>query len=127
MLRVVRLGGPQTLEIHAHSVGLTATLYHLEKLPDVKIQSKFSYPATDDCWAEFSFKGFQFWIDSPFSYIWIHGGKGGVPEPIFEEIESHMRKFNPWNIFEFPGRLIAGMRYILKPIPKWNEESSQGQ
>jgi hypothetical protein len=75
---------------------------------------------TDDCWAEFTYKGYPFWIDSPFSFIWIHGENGKVPQDIFNEVEAHIRKINPWNIFEFPSKLAFGIKCILKPMPKFS-------
>jgi hypothetical protein len=124
LLTVERFKDSQILEIQSHNIGLSALLYHLEKLPGVKVLSKFSFPMTDECWADFTYKGNSFSIDSPFSYLWVHGNDGGVPENEFQEIQTHIQTFNPWNVLEIPARLAFGLKYLFKPLPKWNKDNS---
>ena len=112
----------KTFEIPTFSMGLATLLYHLEKLPEVKIKSKFSYPMTDDCWAQFTYKGFPFSIDSPNAYLWIHADAENMPGDLLSEIETHVQQYNPYNLFQIPGRLFHALKYLFYPIPKWHEE-----
>lgn len=121
MLNVKRLGGteqnPFAFEIEGYHIGCSGLLFHLEKKLGVKVIAKFSYPMTDDCWADFEYKGYRFSIESPMAYLWVQAESSDMPEPVFKEIEDCVRRINPFNILEIPARILARMRYALLPFP----------
>jgi len=93
-LNVKRLGGTQaepfSLEIEGFSIGAIKLLVHMERLPTVKVTSKWSYQLTDDVWANFEYKDYVFSVDSPFAYLCVTAVSPDIPEAVFAEVENHI-------------------------------------
>ncbi len=113
-LSVKRLGGtqsePLSLEIKGFSIGPVKFLVHMEKLPTVKVTSKWSYPLTDDVWASFEYKDYVFRVDSPFAYLWVTAVSQDIPEAVFAEVENHIINYRR----VWPHQAIWGfLRYLF--------------
>ena len=62
---------------------------------------------TDDHWADFTYKGNKYTIDSPFVDYWIEKPES-APEEDFEEIINHIQKYKPL--------------WLLEKIGQWDEK-----
>ena len=118
MLEIKKFENPATgFEIKGYKVGLTSLLSHLERLNNLEITSKFTYPPTDDHWAQFKYKGYLFSIDSPFSYFWINTNSKDIPKEIYNEVEKHIINYKT----VWPIRWIASFIKYFK-LPKFNKD-----
>jgi hypothetical protein len=77
------------VEIHHMDVGMGRLLRHLRRLPGLCITKRRSWHLTDDYWIEFTWRGFQFSIDSPFVHYWIHRTRD-CPDDVFQELLDHV-------------------------------------
>ena len=68
-LEMVRLNGtpehPWGLEVTRAFTLATLLLTHLERLPDLRVVAKFSWPMTDEVWADFTYAGHLFHLQTP--------------------------------------------------------------
>lgn len=102
MLQVKELGRGHeepvaTFEIDYRQISLGGLIRYLKRLSGLQITHHSSWPMTDDCLVEFTYKGFPFSIDSPFVHFWVHSDGKDCPEPIFREIIQHLSQYRlPW-------------------------------
>jgi hypothetical protein len=117
-LKIKRLGGtekePFSIEIQNYWPDPTMILIHLERLTELKVLSKASSAMTDDVQIEFTYKGFPFIAESPFSYLTVSASSPEVPETVFEEIINHIENYKP----VWPHQILIGIIRHMR-LPRW--------
>ena len=104
---------PQTpYSFEAKSVDAICLLVHMERLPGVKVNAKQSAIITDNFEGYFTYKNFQFVIDTPFVNVWVSCDDPSIPESVFAEIEEHAKNYR----FVWPQQLLGKViRYAFLP------------
>ncbi|MBI9091636.1 MAG: hypothetical protein JEZ12_20695 [Desulfobacterium sp.] len=105
---------PYCIEIQGNWPDPTMILIHLERLTGIKVLSKASSVFTDDVQIEYTYKGYPFVAESPFSYLLISAKSPNVPETIFEEVVNHIENYKT----VWPHQLVAGILRHMK-LPRW--------
>ena len=115
-LRTKRLQGnddePLSLEVEGLSPASTL-LWHLCRLPGLKVVAKKSWALTDDFEAYFSYKGRLFIVQTPMVAIWVSLIGQPPDEELFSEIEAHVQRF-PGSSYFFA--LVAAIRFFFVPL-----------
>ncbi len=117
-LETVRLKGtpeyPWALEVTRALTLATLLLTHLERLPGLRVVAKFSWPMTDEIWADFTYSEHLFHLQCPLDKIWI-AAPPGCPQSEFETVEQHVRGYRWVSPVRFT---VALGRYLLLPSPR---------
>jgi len=101
------------IEIEDDNLLASDLLLHLEGLEALRVLSKFSYPISDDVWAEFEYQGHVFDVDSPMARLCV-SARRGCPETVFMKVENHIRAFTRPPILR---SIRALVRYLF--LPPW--------
>ena len=111
------LGGtddePVSIEVSGRSFTPSKLLWHLCKLPGLKVVAKKSLALTDDYEAYFTYKGRLFVIYTPMVDVWVSLIGQPPDNEIFSEVEAHVQNYQ--SSFYFTG-LIASIRFLFTPF-----------
>ena len=81
-----------TVHINHNYLSFDNLLQWLQKLPGLKLLWKKTFQPTDDYWAELEYRGYIFFIETPYLDYWMHKQEK-CPEQIFRELINHLRKY----------------------------------
>lgn len=115
-LRTKRLGSskaePHCLEVENDIAPASALLWHLNRLPGLRVIAKKSWALTDDFEAYFLYQGRLFVVQTPFARVWVSMLGQPANESLFVEIEEQVRSFRSWTYLLAPAALV---RYFVLP------------
>ena len=118
-MRLKQLGSDtgrlETVEIDYREIGLRRLIRHLKRLPGLTVTNFQSWPLTDDYQLDFTFRGHQFELDSPFVHYCL-SRQAECPDDVFEALLDHLRglpipKWRYWLLEQFTD-------YNTSPIPR---------
>ena len=88
-------------------------LWHLSRLPGLRVIAKKSWALTDDFEAFFLYKGRLFVMWTPFVHVWISLLGQDPDEQLFSEVETHVQRFRAWTYLLAP---LAVVRFVFTPF-----------
>jgi len=103
---------PNTLEVSGLAPASTM-LWHLSRLPGLRVIAKKSWALTDDFEAYFLYRGRLFVMSTPFVHVWISLLGQPTDEQLFSEVEKHVQHFSAWAYLLAP---LAVVRYVFTPF-----------
>ena len=112
-----RLGGtekePLALEVANRLAPASCLLWHLARLPGLRVVAKKSWALTDDFEAYFLYRGRLFVMETPLVNVWISLIGQPADEEVFDEVEAHVQRFTSWLYLLAP---VAILRFSLLPF-----------
>ena len=118
-LSTTRLGGtdsePFALEVKTQLSFASPLLWHVARLPGVKVIAKKSWALTDDFEAYFIYQDRLFVVETPFVNVWVSLLGQPADEAVFREIEARVQSFNAFTLLLLPLTLVWYLFFPYNP------------